>query len=72
MSETTRAIWEWQQRLKAQPKVYWTRYSDLEPTGNFYDSRESAQKEVDYYGGRLVIMETPLHNLELSRERWSR
>lgn len=68
----TEARWDiarWQRELREQPKVYWTRSRDMEPTGNFYSTRE-----VDYCarkGERITIMESPMHNLKLSEERWN-
>jgi hypothetical protein len=65
---------EWQKRFFAQPQIYWTVYNrEHEPTGNFYNSREAAQMEVDYNantGTKVYIMASNIHSLELSRARW--
>jgi hypothetical protein len=67
-------IHSWQKKFFAQPVIYytWSVYF-AEPTGNFYESKEAAQVEVDYCAKKrekIVIREVNLHNLELSRERW--
>ena len=65
---------DWQRRLKARPKVWVVR--DFE--GNvsaLYDSKQAAQLEMDYRAKRrqrgFTMEEIPLHNFELSKERWS-
>lgn len=67
-------ILSWQKRLHAQPHV-WTVYVDLEETGNFYASEEAAGFEVAFHRrtrprARIAVVGRPLHNEELSRERW--
>lgn len=72
-------LYDWQQRLQAQPRVWTVFISDRqgeESTGNYYDSKEGARCEIDWYK-RHRPAERPrlgtignVHTLELARERW--
>lgn len=70
---------KWQEEFKRRPAVFWTECLG-EMTGNFYESREAAQVEVDYFAARkdkytypkMTIRSAHVHSLELSEERWGR
>jgi len=75
MKRDSKWIVSWQKRMKEQPKIYHTfSYKFQEPTGNYYESKEAAQLEVDWAkngGEHLQIFSFHIHSLELSKERWS-
>jgi len=78
MADDWEAIAEWQRRLKTRPRVFVVFVSGpggAEPTGNYYDSREAAQHEVDWYkrtqNKTARVSGYHMHDERLSRERWA-
>ena len=77
--KTGRALIAWQKEFFSGPTVYWTE-SLGEPTGNFYDSAEAADLEVQWAAAQhglyahptVSIRRTPVHTLKLSRDRWAK
>lgn len=62
----------WQKRFYAQPRV-WFVISRNEETGNYYDCKEGAELEANFltrHGQHSRIGSTPMHSLQLSKERW--
>ncbi len=74
MNTRTANIFKWQQDFQKAPLIYYTVgyfEGQQEDTGNFYDSKEAAQIEVDKYPARrLKICCANIHNIDLSKRRW--
>lgn len=64
----------WQDDLSAQQVIWYVEIGG-EATGNFYDTREGAELEVEfnkkhYPNDRIRVRGNNLHNLDLSQRRW--
>lgn len=69
-------IMDWQKEFRSQPRIYWTEsYCEgWECTGNYYESEEAAQPELDFakrYKRRLRLASGNIHTLALSQQRWN-
>lgn len=69
---------EWQKELKTQPKIYWVaaKYGEeYLPTGNYYDSKNAAQFEVNWIRRKrnkdAIVRCSNLCNIKLANERWA-
>jgi len=78
MSEHNRItdLMSWQKDFRAAPVIYYTTVrfdGQEEDTGNFYDSKEAAEVEVEWgkkHGKRVSVRCANIHSLELSQRRW--
>lgn len=72
-------IHQWQQDFRRSAQIWYTAYlidGVEEDTGNFYDSEEAAQEEVEFAkrcGKRKLplIRKANIHSLDLSIRRWN-
>ena len=75
MGKDCKWLIDWQTEFNQQPEIYFTwDYKHDEPTGNYYDSEEAAQIEVNWAknkGTHLQIFSTHIHSLKLSKDRWN-
>jgi len=72
-----KSIVDWQNKFRSQPEIFYTSYKfegQWEDSGNFYDSKEAAEIEVEWAtarGDKCRVMSSPIHTLKLSTERWN-
>lgn len=67
-----------QEKFFKSPRVFWLEIKfdgDFEPTGNFYDSEEALQYEIDWHtsrGKKFKVQSSHVHSVELAKERWKK